>query len=324
MGLDEPPLGWLHTFQVGSSYPLTNYSSRYNLFLLLTAVGSGFRKIIKNLFEVLFLEEKLDLVTGNFYEYETELLSITSRMMIYRNDDYFSMNDDRIVISRRVANLTSACRMYLDQCIHHITNLYGKDSNLVTLIKKEMSTQYENYLGYRVMEAFRNYIQHRGAPVHGVWFSYDRIGTDEQSKLLHIVRPYIKPQIIEEDRKFKRKILEEMKEISVKDEIDIRPLIREYVEGIGKIHEKIREVIKSDVEKWQNVLESTLTKFEKESGSNKTISTLDIVIDEIDENRWSEQHTIFKDFIERRQALEKKNGPFNNLAKCFVTNEVRK
>ena len=37
----------------------------------------------QNLLEILFLEEKFDLVTENFYEYETELLSIASRMMIF-------------------------------------------------------------------------------------------------------------------------------------------------------------------------------------------------------------------------------------------------
>lgn len=276
----------------------------------------------KNLFEVLFLEEKLDLVTGDFLEYETELLSIASRMMIYRNDDYFSINNDRVIVGRRVMNLMSACRMYLDQCIHHITNLYGDDSALVTQIKNEKLNQYENYSGYRIMEAFRNYVQHRGSPVHGVWLSYRTIDIDEQYELLHTIIPYIKPSVIEDDGKFKKSILEEMKTIAIKDQIDIRPLIREYVEGIGKIHEKIREFIKSDIEKWENILESTVTKLEKEFEDRNTISSLEIVI-EVDENRWVEHHTIFKDFLERRQALERKNRFFNNLAKSFATNEVK-
>jgi len=48
----------------------------------------------ENLFEALYLEEKLDVVIENYYEYETELLSMSSRMMIF-NDDYFSMGRER-------------------------------------------------------------------------------------------------------------------------------------------------------------------------------------------------------------------------------------
>lgn len=276
----------------------------------------------KNLFEVFFLEEKLDIVTGNFYEYETELLSAASRMMIYSDENYFSMSDDRIAIGRRVANLVSSCRMYLDQCVHHITNIYGENSEFVAEVKKEKSNQYDNFLGYRIMETFRNYIQHRGAPVHSVRFSYNKTGTDEQIRLLHTAVPFIKLWAID-DEKFKKSILEEMKEIAIKDEIDIRPLIREYVEGIGKIQEKIRELIKVDTEKWESVLESTISKLKKELGGDETISTLDIVI-ELEENKWVESHTIFREFIERRRILENKNRFFNNLTKCFVTNEVRK
>ncbi len=280
------------------------------------------RDAIKNLFEVLFLEEKLDLVTGNFYEYETELLSAASRMMIFSDEDYFSISNDRISIGRRVANLASSCRMYLDQCVHSITILYGKDSEFLSQVKKEKSNQYDKYLGFRFMESFRNYIQHRGAPVHGIRFSYNKIGDDEQTRLLHTAIPYVKLKAIN-DEKFKKCILAEMKEITIKDEIDIRPLIREYVEGIGKIHEKVRELIKSDVKKWENILEGTIKRLEKELGDDKTISTLDIVI-EVDEYRWSEHHTIFREFLERRRILENKNRYFNNLTKCFVTNEVRK
>ena len=66
-----------------------------------------------NLFEILFLEEKLDLVIENFYEYETELLSAASRMMVFHNADDQSMSRERNLVSRRIVNLLSAGRMYL-------------------------------------------------------------------------------------------------------------------------------------------------------------------------------------------------------------------
>jgi len=74
----------------------------------------------QNLLEILFLEEKLDLVMENFYEYETELLSIASRMMIFGHDDHISMSRERYLVSRRIVNLLTAGRMYIDQSVQHV------------------------------------------------------------------------------------------------------------------------------------------------------------------------------------------------------------
>ncbi len=127
-------------------------------------------KLIKNardnLFEALFLEEKLDMVTESFYEYETELLSMASRTMIFHDDDYFSFSRERNLVTRRIVNLLSAGRMYLEQCKQHIGNMYGVDLGNLNLIKKEIAFQYDQSLGFRVMEALRNYVQHRGFPIH--------------------------------------------------------------------------------------------------------------------------------------------------------------
>ena len=84
----------------------------------------------ENLFEALFLEEKIDLVMENYFEYETELLSLASRLMIFNDDDYFSMSRERNLISRRIVNLLTAGRIYLDQSIQHINNIYGKDFSI--------------------------------------------------------------------------------------------------------------------------------------------------------------------------------------------------
>ena len=161
----------------------------------------------ENLYEALFLEEKLDYVTENFYEYETEPLTIASRMMIFHDANYFSMNRERSLISRRIVNLLSAGgRMYLDQSIRQIENMYGADSkHNLNLIKKEIALQYDQSLGYRVMEALRNYVQHCGFPIHNVQLSYERVGSDDDFQLLHRVIPQISISELEADDKFQEK-----------------------------------------------------------------------------------------------------------------------
>ena len=57
---------------------------------------------LANLFELLFFEETLDLVTENFQEYEAELLLLASRDMVFHDSDYFSMSNQRNTVSRRI------------------------------------------------------------------------------------------------------------------------------------------------------------------------------------------------------------------------------
>lgn len=278
-----------------------------------------------NLFELLLLEENLDLVTENFQEYEEELLSIASRNMIFYDSDYFSMSRERNIVSRRIVNLLSACRMYLDQSIHHIKNIYGEKSDKAQVVKRETQSQYDQNFGYRAMEALRNYVQHRGFPIHSILFSgqWLDIDSNESSRLLHTVVPRISATELAADDKFNQTVLKEMLATPSKDGIDIRPLIRKYVEGIGEIHEKVRELIRSDTKHWESVINDTIHKFEIEFGAEESLAGL-VVVTEGYDNHWIERKPIFKELVQRRQALENKNRVFVNLHKRYASNKIRK
>lgn len=277
----------------------------------------------QNLLEILFLEEKLDLVTENFYEYETELLSIASRMMVFSNDDHLSMSRERNLIGRRIVNLLSAGRMYIDQSVQHVERMYGANSSNLDVIKKEITLQYDKNLGYRVMEALRNYVQHRGFPIHSMKFSHKRVDVDTDFQLLHRAIPLIGVLELAEDDNFKKSVLNELKEIQHDDWVDAKPLIREYTEGICNIHEKIREVVRPDLLKWERILDETIEKFQNKFGKEIPLAGLIIASAESD-GLWAETKTISKGSIERRQVLEKKNGQFINLRKRYASNEIRK
>lgn len=302
----------------------------------IVAVSPGFIEIdeeeykrikttIENLFELLFFEEKLDLVTENFQEYEAELLAIASRKMVFFGSDYFSMSHERNAVSRRIVNLLSACRMYLDQSVHHTNNIYGENSEISQLLKQEIASQYDLNFGYRAMEALRNYTQHRGFPIHSMKFSGEWLDIDneENSRLLHTVIPLIKVSELAEDSRFKKSVLDEMLTMDIKDGIDIRPLIRNYIEGIGKIHEKIRDAIRPDAEKWEAIFNEVIQKYQNKFGSDASLAGLAIVTED-DDNHWNEKRTIFKEFIEKRKSLESKNRVFAYLHKRYASNEIRK
>lgn len=278
-----------------------------------------------NLFEILLLEENLDLVTENFQEYEAELLLIASRNMVFNDADDISMSRERIVVSRRIVNLLSACRMYLDQSIHHLNNIYGENSDKAIAAKGETTSQHSHNFGYRAMEALRNYIQHRGFPIHSIMFLSEWIDIDdeEKSRMHHSVIPRIKVAELASDGKFNQTVLKEMLLAQDKHGLDIRPLIREYVEGIGKIHEKIREIVRADLSGWENSINNAFDRFEKEYGTEASRAGLAIVAEQDDKHR-AERITLFKEFTKRRQALNNKNIVFANLCKRYASNEVRK
>lgn len=277
----------------------------------------------QNLLEALYMEEKLDLLTENYSEYEADLLSIATRMMVFHNYDYFSMGQERNLISRRIVNLLSAGRMYLDQSAHHLKNMYGENSKIFKSREVERTQQFEQKLGYRVMEALRNYVQHRGFPIQSMTFSNKRVDKDEDFQLLRRVIPQINISALDEDKKFRKDTLGEMRSVGKKDAIDVRPLIREYVEGIGSLHEKVRELINQDLIIWENNLDDAIIKYKKKFGSKVSLAGLAIV-QEADSRKWVETKTLSKEFIKKRQYLETKNRIFINLRKNVASNEALK
>ena len=200
--------------------------------------------------------------------------------------------------------------------------MYGADSDKLDLVKKEIVFQYDHSLGYRVMEALRNYVQHRGFPIHSMVFSHQRVGADPDFQWLNRVIPIISVSALEEDGKFKKSILAELNEIQNNNRVDAKPLIRQYIEGIGKIHEKARQIIRPDLVNWEKVLDDTIAKFQSEFGNDVLLAGLAVVAEQ-DDGQWEEKVTIFKEFIERMKVLEKKNRYFSNLHKRYASNEIR-
>lgn len=305
-------------------FGITTSAAKYSDFIELKE--NEFKQILDardNLFAVLFLEEKFDLISENYYEYETELLSIASRKMISHNDNYFSMSNERNTVGRRIINLMTTCRMYLDSINHHLSLLYAKDIGKLNLIENEKSNQYDNCFGYRVIEALRNHVQHKGIPIHNINFSYKRIYTGNESMLSHVAIPLINASALEEDSGFKKSVLKELKTIMIEDEIDIRPLIRDYVESIWKIHTLARKMISPDFDIWKNIINNNFKRFQKDSKMEAKVSRIKLVTIN-DQDRWDKTTYIFQDYITRIIDYQNKNSTFNFLTKCYASNEIRK
>ncbi len=124
----------------------------------------------KALLHALYIEEKLYLLLENFVEYEGELLSVGLSRMVFQRNDYTEFRDDVSLINRRLVNLLSACRAYLDSLLHHVNQICSPSKDESATLKKAKSEQYDSIFGYRVMEELRNHVQHRGFPFQSSTF----------------------------------------------------------------------------------------------------------------------------------------------------------
>lgn len=276
-----------------------------------------------NLFQALYIEEKLDLLIENYVEYEIELLSSSAHHMLFQDKDWSVFTRDINKISRRIINLLSSARLYTDQIVHHLSTIYRTGDEKVKIVRQQMSIEYDNNLSYRIMDSLRNYVQHRGFPISGCTYNSKTIEEDpvDEPSLLYAVTPYLKLDQIRRDNKFKKSVANEMIELG--DKIDIKPLVRGFIVSIGNIHDKVRETIKNDVISWENFLYEIVQKFNTQYGLRKKDLSIDAVV--YDENqRQKESIYIFNDFIDQRKELERKNRWYNRLPFRFITSQSLK
>jgi len=168
------------------------------------------------------------------------------------------------------------------------------------------------------MEKLRNFAQHRGLPVHGVTYN-SRCTDDERTKLRFTVSPYLCPEYLRADGEFNKSILAELEALGEK--VDIKVLVRDYVEGIWTVHETIRESLSSRIVVWESILDRAFMHFQSQCPEEQSVTILAAVVRD-ETSQYSQPIQIFRDFIDYRKYLEHKNGSLKNLACRYVTSEI--
>lgn len=253
------------------------------------------------------LEENYDLLLHNYRELEIEAITASVTEMTTNNYEYKDFFEIRTALNRRVLNLLSATRMYLDQYpqILHRIGVDSKDA------KQVCSQAYDNFFEYRFMEALRNHVQHEGLAVHGVTMGARRLPSEDQQSLQYSVTPYASKSALE-NSDFKKKVLNESPE-----KIALLPAVRVYIGGIGSVHKKIREAIAPLTQSARCQFEGAISRHEAEAGKKylglAAVAKEDAVVEKI---------PIFLDWDDVRQKLLKRNYPIENLANRFVTSRA--
>jgi hypothetical protein len=260
---------------------------------------------------ILAIEERLELVLQNYVEFEHEILQVTLEKAIAMLSGWSEGRAIVLRINRRLANLLTTCRLYLDHVPRLAAPLIKSSPELIVQLT---AREYESRLGYRAMEALRNYAQHRGLPLHTVRLGGRWVDVEGGRRREHTTPLYVQLDTLGSDGKFKVAVLKELE--AQGQQISIKPLVREYVTGIMCVQAGLREAISDVIESSEQLLESAMGKYHE---VEDTIIGLAAV--QREDQVEKDYVDIFPDFLDRRRELARRNRGAGDLTTLVVSSE---
>jgi hypothetical protein len=265
------------------------------------------------------IEETFNLVVGNYREYEMELLGGALSSLLYTEGPWSEFTSRIHEVNRRLMNLLAAGRAYLDQAPHHLSATFGPTSTERKSFRLATNAEYDGHLGYRVMEELRNFALHRGLAVHHLSHDNWADGEAESRIRRNALVPSLQPKWLEGDGGFKPGVLEELRKLG--DTIDLRPLVKQYLSGLARVHDHLRGITKELVGRSDQQVVDLIDRYKKEGQAD--VHGLVAVRRDTD-GRWLEQVAVFDDPILRRRELVQRLRRVQYVDRIFTTNEPRK
>lgn len=258
------------------------------------------------------IEEKLELVLSNYLEFEEDLLKMTLSETLFLTGSWNDYIDRIYKINRRLVNLLSACRLYFDQLQHDVSDIYGSGSSLGVALKAKANAEHAARVGYRVMEALRNHIQHRGLPVESISFPMRWFDDEGTQRSRSTVIPQLNVAKLKEDGKVKVGVIADLEAIGAA--VDVRPLVRDYIEAIGAVHSELRSAMAADVQRWDATIVAAIEKYRAAGGDIVGLGIADV------DSRGvvAEMHQVFDEFLKRRRLLETKNRRTSHYSRVLI------
>jgi hypothetical protein len=268
----------------------------------------------KSLLSGLAIEEKYEVLLSNYEDYELEILKQAAQLMLRYDRDYDTLFNTSLALNKRIINLLTACRLYVDQISHNIKDIIKEDIGIEDKVKQLFIVEYESHFEYRFMEALRNYVQHRGFPIQITQFIAFSRGTGQNRKLIFTMNMASEKRFLQEDVKFKKEVLNETPE-----EVDLKAVTRTYIECLSKIHVSIRNIISDNVNNDRGKIESAITRFQKEI-DKKAVGLAAVCKDW--EGKIVDEIPLLLDWDDIRKKLIERNRSLTNLVNRYVSGEI--
>src|SRR5712691_6637055 len=153
------------------------------------------------------IEENFDLVLLNVRELERSLLEVSLLRSTSPGAVPSLLADARHISNLRMVNYLTTTRLYLDQASVSLKEVCGPSA--LETFSTSRRVEYAACFGYRVMEALRNYSQHRSLPINQITLvvAKDDAGRDRHQALISI-----NVAEIGSDSEFKVSVLKELEQ----------------------------------------------------------------------------------------------------------------
>jgi hypothetical protein len=268
------------------------------------------RGVLSNAFAI---EEKYEIVISNFLELEKQLLDVAATNAVRDTNTYAEFFETRSLLNIRLVNLLTSTRLYLDQLPQHIEDCDLADTEAISLVKARCSEEYDKHFEFRFMEALRNYVQHRGIPVHFVrqgarWTSLEDDGLMEFSIHIAAQRSYL-----EEDEKFKKTILNE-----ITGDVDLIAASRRYLESISAINEFVRKLLQEPTASARAAIETAHHRYSQVCSE----TLIGLCALEMENSQAIASIPLLLEWDDVRLQLQNRNRQLVNLSKRYVTSRV--
>jgi hypothetical protein len=261
----------------------------------------------------LAIEENYEILVSNYFEWEKQILDTTVMSMLREHVGYSDFLEVQLALNIRLVNLLTSARLYVDQLRQHITECHPHRRTSEEFIKSILAREYDENPAYRFMEELRNYVQHRGLPVHWTSFNMSWTSLGEHGLLEYSMDLAVKKVLLKEDKKFKKKVIEEASE-----KVDLKLASRSYIESLSKVHHAVREQIQDSVQKARLTLEGAHNEYSKiYSGS-----LLGLCICITNGSRVVEMIPLLLDWDDVRVELQKRTQRLVNLRKRYATGKA--
>ncbi len=240
----------------------------------------------------LAIEEKFEILLSNLKELEGEIAKETSSNQALMSVSYTGPFNFRILLERRLANLLTSTKTYVDQVPSNVRDSFVESTGILEEVKQYFCDAYDSSIDYRVMEMLRNHVQHNGIAIHSVQHNSKRTNNGMRNEVLALSK---KAELVQ-NRKNKRATLNE-----IHDSINLLASCQEYVAKLTEVHRKIRDKVGPNTSEARLVFEKAIDRYKQQGGDSLGLNAFHERKDE------SVLVSIFLEFDDIRINLQAKN-----------------
>lgn len=264
----------------------------------------------------LSIEEKYDLVLGNFLDFEREILLLTMDQLTDHSFDYSKAYKILAVLNRRVANFIYIGKNYTE-LIPSMASKCTLDKELIEVeVVALRKSLYDGNVEYRFAEALRGHIMHCADAVHLVstpskWSIKDGKKGDTLTFNLDVLSLN---ERLRENSSFKKSVLNEFGE-----KIDLKKVSRKYMGCISELQVEVRKLISDSVDTSRQLIQQFTNQYaEINDGDAFGLAAYSTIA--IDAGSKPVSMTLEWDDI--RIKLEEKNDSISNMDKRCISSAL--